>query len=82
MKARSDKITLTMIDKHLRETDDPEKAIMLKVNEVEVPTWNEMSMQMYKVRDTLGTVEDLQKILFVAGIIINAVLTIVLLLVK
>lgn len=76
------KVPMTMIDEHLKETDDPKKAVQVRINEVEVPTWNEMVMQVYTVRDMLGTVEDVQKIMFVASILINLGLTVLLLSVK
>ncbi len=76
------KVPMTMIDEYLKETDDPKKAVQVRINEVEVPTWNEMVMQVYTVRDMLGTVEDVQKIMFVASILINLGLTVLLLSVK
>ncbi len=73
------KVPMTMIDEHLKETDDPEKAVQVQFNAVWVPTWNEMVRQVYTVRDMLGTVEDVQKIMFVASILINLGLTVLLL---
>ena len=73
---------MVLMDSNLQETSDSDKAAMLVINGVELPTSDEVYRRIWQLCSEVDMLKTMQKILFVASILINAGLTIVLLSMK
>lgn len=82
MKVKNHPFEMVLLDSDLKETSDPDKAAMLVINGVKLPTNDEVYRRVWQLRSEVDMLETLQKILFVVSILVNAGLTILLLSMK